>query len=316
MRFADPWLLLLALAAVPLALAVWWRPVPAVAIPFAHGLGAAPPSWRVRARRLLPAVRIAAVLLLVVGLARPRTGEAEAIVPAEGVDIVLAVDLSSSMSASPFGENRTRLDAARAVIRDFVASRENDRVGLVVFQREALPLAPLTLDYAALDAIVADLGSNLLPDGTGIGVGIATALSMLEESSASSRIAILLTDGRHNVQSISPADAAELAAALRIRVYTIGVVEEDRSRAFSATEVDAELLALIAERTGAKYFEAATAEDLAEVYDEIASLETSRVGGEAFARHRELGLWLIAAGAVLLFAELALGRTWLRRLPA
>ncbi len=316
MRFADPWLLLLALAALPLALALWRRPAPAVAIPFAHGLGDAPPSWRVRLRRLLPALRIVTVLLLVAGLARPRTGEAEAIVPAEGIDIVLAIDLSSSMSASPFGAGGTRLDAARAVIRDFVASRENDRVGLVVFQREALPLAPLTLDYAALDAIVADLDSNLLPDGTGIGVGIATALSMLEESTASSRIAILLTDGRHNVQSISPATAAELAAAIRVRVYTIGVVDDDRSRALAATAVDAELLAFIAERTGAKYFEAATPVDLAQVYDEIASLETSRVGGETFARHRESGLWLIAAGAVLLLAELALGRTWLRRLPA
>ena len=317
MHFADPWLLLLALVAIPLAIARWRRLAPLIAVPFALGLEAAPIGWRVRLRRLLPFLRIIAILLLVAGLARPRLGEAETLVPAEGVDIALSVDVSSSMALSPFSRGRSRLDSVKDVIRDFIASRETDRVGLVVFQREALPLVPLTLDHEALDTIIADLGADLLPDGTGIGVGIASALSMLEDSSASSRIVILLTDGRHNVDSLSPAEAAEIAAALRIRVYTIGVVEEgDRPQGFSPTTIDAELLTFIAEHTGARYFEAATAEDLAEVYDEIASLETSRVGGETFARHGELGLWLVAAGAVLLLGELTLGRTWLRRTPA
>lgn len=316
MRFADPWLLLLALAAAPLAFARWRRPAPAIAVPFAGGLAGAPAGWRVRARQLLPVLRVAAVLLLVAGLARPRAGEAEALAPAEGVDIALAVDLSSSMSASPFGGGGTRLDAARDVIREFVASRENDRVGLVVFQREALPLAPLTLDHDALDAVIADLDSTFLPDGTGIGVGIAAALSMLGESTAASRIVILLTDGRQNVQSIGPAEAAGLAAAIRVRVYTIGIVEGDESRGVADAGVDVELLESIAERTDAAYFEAASPEDLARVYDEIASLETSRVGGETLTRHRELGPWLLAAGAALLLVDLALGGAWLRRTPA
>ena len=317
MQFADPWLLLIALVAIPLIAARWRLPAPVIAVPFALGLEAAPRGWRVRLRRLLPALRILAILLLVAGLARPRLGEAETLVPAEGVDIVLSVDVSSSMALSPFSAERSRLDSVKDVMRDFIASRENDRVGIVVFQRDALPLAPLTLDHEALDTIIADLASDLLPDGTGIGVGIASALSMLEDSNASSRIVILLTDGRHNVDSISPAEAAEIAAALRIRVYTIGVVQEgDRPRGFSSTTIDAELLTFIAEHTGARYFEAATADDLAQVYDEIASLETSRVGGETFARHSELGLWLVAAGAVFLLGELALGRTWLRRTPA
>ena len=317
MRFADPWLLLLALAAAPLAFARWRRPAPAIAVPFAGGLADAPVGWRVHARRLLPVLRVAAVLLLVAGVARPRAGEAEALAPAEGVDIALAVDLSSSMSASPFGGGGTRLDVARDVIREFVTSRENDRVGLVVFQREALPLAPLTLDHDALDAVIADLDSTFLPDGTGIGVGIAAALSMLGESTAASRIVILLTDGRQNVQSIGPAEAADLAAAIRVRVYTIGIVEEGgEPRGVAATGVDVELLEAIAERTDAAYFKAASPEDLARVYDEIASLETSRVGGETLARHRELGPWLLAAGAALLLVELALGGAWLRGTPA
>ncbi|MCY3880503.1 MAG: VWA domain-containing protein [Chloroflexi bacterium] len=317
MNFAEPWLLLLALLAAPLVLARWRRPAPVIRVPFALGLDGAPATWRVRARRLLPVLRIAAILLLVAGLARPRLGEAEALVPAEGVDIALAVDVSSSMSSSAFTQGFSRLDSVKDVIRDFVASRDNDRIGLVVFQQEALPLVPLTLDHEALDAIIADLGSDLLPNGTGIGVGIANALSMLEESSASSRIVILLTDGRHNVDSISPEEAAEIAAALRIRVYTIGVVEgEERPSGFSTTTIDAGRLTAIAEHTGARYFEASTPEDLAQVYDEIASLETSRVGGESFARHTELGLWLVAAGALLLLGEVGLGRTWLRRTPA
>ena len=317
MHFADPWLLLLALAAAPLVLARWRRTPPAVAVPFAAGLEGPPAGWRVRARRLLPALRVIAILLLVAALARPRLGEAETLVPAEGVDIALAVDVSSSMSSNPFGPARSRLDSVKDVLREFVASREHDRVGLVAFQREALPLVPLTLDHDALAAVIADLGSDLLPNGTGIGVGIAAALSMLEESGASSRIIILLTDGRHNADSIGPAEAAAIAAALRIRVYTIGVVEEkDRAPAFSPDAIDADLLAFIAEHTGARYFEAATAEDLAQVYDEIASLETSRVGAESFARHTELGPWLAAAGAIALLVELGLGGAWLRRAPA
>jgi len=316
MYFADPWLLLLALLAVPLAVVHWRRTPPTIALPFALGLDAAPTGWRVHVRRALPVLRILAILLLVAGLARPRLGEAEALVPAEGIDIALSIDVSSSMAASYFGVDETRLSSVKEVIRDFVASRENDRVGLVVFQREALPLAPLTLDHEALDTIIAGLSSDVLPvDGTGIGVGIASALSMLEDSNAASRIVILLTDGRHNADSISPAEAAEIAAALRIRVYTIGVVDDDGTRRDPFTGLDADLLSTISEHTGARYFEAASAEDLAEVYDEIASLETSRVGGEAFARHSELGLWLVAAGAAVLLGELTLGRTWLRRTP-
>ncbi len=317
MHFADPWLLLLALLAVPLAVVRWRRTPPSVAVPFALGLDAAPTSWRVRARRVLPVLRILAILLLVAGLARPRLGEAEALVPAEGIDIALSIDVSSSMAASYFGVDETRLTSVKEVIRDFVAGRDNDRIGLVIFQREALPLAPLTLDHEALDSIIADLSSDTLPvDGTGIGVGIASALSMLEDSNAASRIVILLTDGRHNADSISPSEAAEIAAALRIRVYTIGVVDENGNRPDPFAGLDADLLSRISEHTGARYFEAASAEDLAQVYDEIASLETSRVGGEAFARHSELGLWLVAAGAAILLGELALGRTWLRRTPA
>lgn len=161
-----------------------------------------------------------------------------------------------------------------------------------------------------LEKLAEEIREELVGTIQGIGGGghLASNLGVVE---------LTLALHRQFDYSISPAEAAEIAAALRIRVYTIGVVQEgDRPRGFSSTTIDAELLTFIAEHTGARYFEAATADDLAQVYDEIASLETSRVGGETFARHSELGLWFVAAGAVFLLGELALGRTWLRRTPA
>ena len=161
--------------------------------------------------------------MLVIAVAGPREGDADAIVPGEGVDIALALDISTSMDQQ-FTAGQSRLEATREVVREFIKSRKDDRVGLVVFQEDALALSPPSLDYRALDKMVAGLESGLLRDGTGIGVGLAQALNMLQDSTAASRIVILLTDGEHNADSISPEKAAELAVSLKIRVYTIGVV--------------------------------------------------------------------------------------------
>jgi Ca-activated chloride channel family protein len=260
----------------------------------------------------LPVFRALAVCALAVAVAGPRVGNANAVVPAQGIDIALSIDISSSMDTSGFGSG-TRLEATRRVIRDFIKGRENDRIGLVVFQRDALPLTPPSLDYEALDKTVADLKSGLLPDGTGIGVGLAEGLNMLRESTAASRIVILLTDGEHNADSISPEDAAELASALKIRVYTIGVVSSTAAR---RSEVDEELLQAIADRTGGRYFKADNPGALAEIYDEIGNLETSRVGRERFERFTELSPWFAGAAAGLLLVDLLLRATWLRRSPA
>jgi Ca-activated chloride channel family protein len=312
MEFAEPLALALAVLALPVAFLARRR-ARGYTMPSTAPVASLKPTLRIRLARLLPALRVLAVILLAVAVAGPREGRANAVVPGEGVDIALAIDISSSMDQQ-FAPGKTRLDATRDVVREFIKSRQNDRVGLVVFQQDALSLSPSTLDYSALDKMVADLNSGLLPDGTGIGVGLGNALNMLQDSTAASRIVILLTDGRHNADSISPERAAELASALKIRVYTIGVVSKDS--ALSNDEVDADLLQAIADRTGARYFEADSPQSLQSVYDEIGSLERSRVGRDSFESFTEYGVWFAAAAAALLAAELVLRGTVLRRSPA
>lgn len=312
MEFASPYLLALGAAAVPVAWLLLRQHGAGYALPDAGAFGALPRSFRVRAARMLPVLRTAAIILLAVAAARPRIGDANAIVPGQGIDISLSLDISSSMTTSKLGPDRTRLDASKEVLREFVKGRSDDRIGLTVFQKDALAVAPPTLDYTALDRVIADVKSGILPDGTGIGVGLATSLNMLRDSAAASRIVILLTDGQHNAESISPEDAADLAAALGIKVYTVGVVTSiDKPDA----DIDDDLMRAIAQRTGGRYFLADSPRRLAEVYDEIARLETSAVGRENYEQFTELGPWFALAGGGLLAAELLLSATWLRRAP-
>lgn len=312
MEFAQPLALVLAVAALPVALLVRRKPR-GYTVSSAGPVLAIPPSWRLRLARALPALRVLAVLMLAVAAAGPREGKADSIVPGEGVDIALAFDISSSMDQR-FAPGKSRLDASKDVIREFIKSRQNDRVGLVVFQQDALALSPPSLDYEALDKMVADLQSGLLPDGTGIGVGLATALNMLQDSTAASRIVILLTDGEHNADSISPEKAADLAISLKIRVYTIGVVSQ--ASAGRNPEIDEDLLRAIADRTDGKYFEADSPQALQDIYTEIGSLERSRVGRESFESFTEFAPLFAAGAALLLAAELVLRGTVLRRAPA
>ena len=223
----------------------FWQRRAAVPVPSGRGFRALPPTLRLRLLPLLPVLRVGAVAFLAVAIARPRIGEVNAVVPARGIDIALSFDISSSMTAAELAPGKDRLQATKEVIREFIANRENDRIGLVVFQRDALALSPPTQDYAALDRMVADIESGLLADGTGIGVGLSSALNMLRDSSAASRVVILLTDGEHNATSITPEAAAQLAAALQVKVYTIGVISPGR-----ADGIDEERLRGIADLTG------------------------------------------------------------------
>ena len=311
MEFALPAALGLAFLALPVA---WLarRRARGYPVPTTAPLAGIAPGWRLRAARALPALRVLAVVALAVAIAGPRKGNATAVIPGEGIDIALSLDISSSMQQR-FGDS-TRLDVTREVIREFIKGRENDRIGLVVFQKDSMPLSPPSLDYAALDRMIADLESGLLPDGTGIGVGLADALNILQDSTAASRIVILLTDGEHNADSISPEAAADLAVTLKIRVYTIGVVSGDSP--FGRQEIDEELLQEIADRTNARYFAASSPQALADVYEEIGKLETSRISRESFERFTEMAPWFAATAAGLLLLELVLRGTLLRRSPA
>ena len=312
MDFAEPLGLALAVLAVPVAFLAR-RKSRGYTVPSTASVAAVQPTLRLRAARFLPVLRVLAVVLLAIAVAGPREGDAEAVVPGEGIDIALSIDISSSMDEQ-FTREQTRLEATRNVIQEFIRSRQDDRVGIVVFQDEALAFAPPSLDYEALASIVGSLESGLLPDGTGIGVGLGSALNMLQDSTAASRIVILLTDGEHNADSISPEEAADLAVSLKIRVYTIGVVNEINPGINEG--IDEELLRAIADRTGATYFEADTPESLQAVYDEISSLERSRIGRESFESFTEWAPLFAGAAAALIVLELLLRGTLLRRTPA
>jgi Ca-activated chloride channel family protein len=313
LRFASPYALLLLLLVPPLALLVR-----SGAARGGIRLGALPPepaerTWRTRLQPLPVLLRLAAVTLLILALARPQRGEAASDVPGEGIDIVLAFDISSSMT-QPYRGTVTRLDAARDVLREFVASRQNDRVGLVVFQATALRMSPLTDDYNALSQSVDSASRIQLEDGTAIGTAIGESVNLLRDSDAASRIVILLTDGENNAHEIEPLAAARIAERLGVRVYTIGVVSPSREGPRSTLNVDEAALREIAEVTSATYNRAEDPEALARVYEHIDELEKSRFEGRAFTRYAEAAPWLLAAAVVLVVVEQALRLGPLRRL--
>ncbi len=311
LELATPALLGAAVLALPVLLAGrFGPPPPSIPLPGGGGLAAAPRSLRMRLLPFLPALRGLAILLLAIALAGPRVGDANARVKAEGIDIALSLDISSSMTVE-FERGKTRLEATKEVIQRFIQGRENDRIGVVVFQRDALALSPPTLDYGALEELVGDIETGLTADGTGIGVGLGAAVNMLRDSTAASRIVILLTDGQHNAPSLTPDAAARIAKALNIKVYTIGVVSAPGS-----SEVDEPLLTRIAEDTGAKYFVADTQASLQEVYEEIGRLEKSAVGRDRYEQFDYLLFWFLIPAVALLLADLVLRATWLRRNPA
>jgi Ca-activated chloride channel homolog len=312
MELAEPMALLLAFVLIPILLLAGLRSR-GVVLPGFPGGSRLPSTWRIRWMRLLPLFRVLAVLLLVAAIARPREGQATTIVPAKGIDIALSLDLSGSMAFARFDEGMNRLEGAKQVIREFIASRPDDRIGLAVFQRSAIPLSPPTLDHDALDAIVADLETGLLRDGTAIGLGLAAAVNLLVDSPAASRVVILLTDGVHNAhETIHPLDAVELAKALDVRVYTVGVAG---AQAGGGT-VEDDLLTEMAEATGGRYYRAESFSALADVYEEISALETSGFERERFIEYREYGPWLAAVAVVLLLLDLVLRGTVFRRVTA
>ena len=257
-----------------------------------------------------PALRVAAALLFVIALARPQQGLALVTIPEEGIDIVAALDVSTSMGNITERFGPTRLEAARAVLEEFVGTLEGDRVGMVIFQSRALVLSPLTHDLEAAASRIRVAGPGLIEDGTAIGLGLAESVGILRESPARSRVVVLLTDGQNNTGEVTPVEAAQMAAALGVRVYTVAFLSLDGTSA-----VDEATLRRIAELTDASYYDARTQEELAAAYEEIGRLERSRVGERRFESVRELGPWLAGAAALLLAVDALLASGWLRRHP-
>jgi Ca-activated chloride channel family protein len=313
MKFADPYFfaLLLAVPALLFLRSRLSRSEPSAAFPSASLLTTFRPTWRLRFRWLPTAVRVLALGLLIAGMARPQTGQAESEIEGRGIDIGLIFDTSSSMTTSRLG-TESRMEVAKRVLTDFVGGRTNDRIGLVIFKDESLVLSPLTFDYGALAQLIGDVERVNLNDGTAIGLGLAEGLNLLRESTTRSRIAVLLTDGQNNNRTIEPLAAARIAESLGIRLYTVGVLESG-ARQGPASNVDEEALRQMAEITGGQYFGASSSEALEEIYGSIDALEKSRLNDTQFTAYNELAVYFLAAALALLCLEVGLNMGIWRR---
>jgi len=328
MTLAHPWMLGLLPLLIALAF-LWGRSRRRIE----RGLSfPAPPALpRVAGRRAhlarwLPALRLLALAILVVALAGPRLGRARVVSHSEGVDIVLAIDISGSMRALDFPPG-DRLEAAKEVARRFIAGRRGDRIGLVVFASSAYTQCPLTSDQGVLLELLDGIRIGDIADGTAIGMAVGTALNRLKAVPGESRVIILLTDGMNNTGALDPLTAAELARSLGVRIYTIGAGTRGMApypfddpvfgRRIRQVEVDLdeETLRRIADVTGGLYFRATDAESLARIYERIDELEKRTVESSEYVEFRDVGAGFLWPALLLLLAELGLRATWLRRLP-
>ena len=325
-RFEDPYFLFLILA-IPALVYVYARRRRSGAIRYSdvESLRQSDVRRTGRRRHALFALRVLALATLIVAFSRPQTGVTSETLSAEGIDIVLAIDVSSSMLAEDLEPNR--LEAAKAVAAEFVEGRRNDRIGLVVFAGEAFTQVPLTLDYSVVTDLLGQIEVGMIEDGTAVGMGLATAVKRLQASDAESQVVVLLTDGRNNTGEIGPVTAGQMAQALGVRVYTIGAGSQGmarvpiddrlRGRRYVTVEVDIDEASLqeVAETTGGRYFRATNREGLGQIYEEIDALETTEIEVQNFTSYGELFHYPLAAGLLLLLLEVGLGQTVLRKLP-
>lgn len=283
-------------------------------------------SGRQRFRFVLIVLRVLAIALFVVAFARPRSGTEYKEVTSEGVDIMLALDVSSSMQAEDF-KPHNRLYVAKEEIKKFINRRVNDRIGLVVFARYSYTQCPLTTDYGVLLNFVDQVNFGLVEDGTAIGMAIANAVNRLRESESKSKIIVLLTDGDNNAGEIDPITAANLADAMDIKIYTIGAGKPGNAMypyqdpifgkryVYQPTRIDEKTLKEIASRTEGKYFRARSGEELEEIYSIIDNLERTEVKVAAHIQYKELFHYFAYAGLILLMLEIFLANTYFRKLP-
>ncbi len=332
--FASPWFLMLLLVVPALLVLPHWhgtrnRSQPTGLRYADTGLtrtGSRP--WRVTIRPLLLAMRLLGIVLVIVALARPQSSEAQETIEGEGVDIVLALDISGSMGALDFGA-QNRLEAATQVIDDFVRERPYDRIGLVVFAHNAFLQSPPTLDHRILARQLREVGLATeigIDDGTAIGLGLATAANMFRDSDVESKVIILLTDGVNNAGEIDSLTAAEAARALGIKVYTVGAgstgLAPVRGRGllgdrfvYRESALDEDTLREIAAVTSGRYFRAKDVNGLRQTYSEISNLEKSQVEVQTFIRHEELVARVAFPAMLVLLLEAVLRNTWLRVMP-
>jgi len=314
LRFGDPDALLLVPVVVLIAIGAEWlrrRWAGGLLFPSVALLSGVRPSWRLRARAALPLLRILGLAMVALTLARPQAAETVSETTVSGSDLVITLDLSTSMQEQAFG--RTKFDITRDAVVDFLGKLRGERAGLVGFAGEVAVYSPMTPDHAAVRKLATGMSPGQLRGGTAIGDGLAVSVDLLRDSPAVSKAVVLLTDGLSNSDKIKPMDAAQMARLLKVRVYTIGVLTPSSGQS-GPSGVDERLMTQVSELTGGRYFRAVDPAGLQSTYDAIAQMEQTRVTSETL--HSTSIDWLFAAaGLALLGLEAALATTILRSAP-
>lgn len=327
MEFLHPEYLYLLLLIIPLI--VWYvlrlsKTQASFKLASTSAFGGMKPDLRVYLRHLPFALRMIAVALVIIVIARPHSVNSWEETETQGIDIVLALDVSGSMLAQDLQPDR--LQAAKKVAAEFITDRPNDNIGLVIFAGESFTQCPLTTDHKILLNLLNEIEFGMIEDGTAIGLGLATSVNRLKDSESKSRIVILLTDGTNNSGQVAPLTAADLARSYGIRVYTVGAGTKGMAPTPVNTpygirmqnmpvDIDEKTLTEIAVMTGGQYFRAQDTEGLRQVYDEIDEMEKYLISVQNVTRHKELFLPFALAALGLILLELLLRRTWLRSVP-
>ena len=332
MEFANKEYLFLLLLIIPYL--IWYvmfrkKSEPTLRMSDTFAFNYAPKSWRVKLMPLQLPLRIVTFTLIVIVLARPQTSNSWKNKSVEGIDIMLAIDVSTSMLAEDLKPNR--IEAAKAVASEFIIGRPNDNIGLSIFAGEAFTQCPMTTDHASLLNLLQNVRTDiaargLISDGTAIGMGLANAVTRLKGSKAKSKVVILLTDGSNNMGDISPMTAAEIAQSLGIRVYTIGVgtnkvapypmpVAGGVQYVNMPVEIDTKMLADIAAATEGDFYRATNTAELKNIYKEIDRLEKSKLNVKKFSKRYEAYQPFALAAAIALLLEILLRITVFRRIP-
>lgn len=336
--FADAWLLWGLGPLFLLWVVTWWlrsrhgrRPA-AVRYSSLGRLARLTPRQAPTLRRLVRGLRLVVVALLLLAVARPQTGRTETQVRSQGIDIVLVLDTSRSMLAldldadKPIAQRRNRLEVAKTVVKDFIAGRENDQIGLVVFGTEAFTQCPLTLDHGVVTTFLEDIDIGMAGDSTAIGSAVGVAAKRLKDSEAESKVIVLLTDGRNRTGALTPLKAAEVAETLGIKLYTIGAGSRGeapflvstifgRQVQYQNVEIDEDTLIAMAERTGGSYYRAEDKEALKAIYDQIDRLERTEITMDTFTEYDERFQGFVLAALALLALEVVLLGTRFRKVP-
>ncbi len=327
MQFANPEYLYLLLLLIPLI--AWYifklsKMQASFKLASTQAFKDVKPNMRVYMRHFPFVLRVISLALIIIVLARPQAVNSWEETQSQGIDIVLALDVSGSMLAQDLQPNR--LEAAKKVASEFVTNRKNDKIGLVIFAGESFTQCPLTTDHKVLLNLLKDVNFGMIEDGTAIGLGLANSVNRLKDSPSKSKVVILLTDGTNNRGQIAPLTAADLAKSYGIRVYTIGVGTKGMAPTPVQTpfgmriqnmpvDIDEKTLTEIASLTGGQYFRAVDTEGLREVYREIDQMEKYLISVQNVTRKKELFLPFALAALALILIELILRRTWLRTIP-